>query len=86
MYAIWPIGLSKGGGFVRTEHRGAPIEISGRSPVFDELAQLFEQESQPIVAGDMDGNLTYCNPGFSRLTGCERESVVAMTPPFPSAG
>ena len=75
--------LKKGGGLVRTERREGPIEIPGISAAFDELAQLFEQESRAIVTDDLDGHLTYCNPAFSRLTGYERESELGTTPPLP---
>jgi PAS domain S-box-containing protein len=50
------------------------------------LSQAFHQSDSTIIFTDLDGNMEYVNPSFTRITGYTREEAIGKNPRILSAG
>ena len=64
-------------------------DITRRKQVEQEMRQLrmgVERSGEAIFMTDLDGNITYVNPGFERIYGYKREEVIGKTPRILKSG
>jgi two-component system cell cycle sensor histidine kinase/response regulator CckA len=50
------------------------------------LAEIVEQASEGVIMTDVDGNITYVNPAFERISGYSRTEVEGQNPRFLKSG
>ena len=50
------------------------------------LAEIVEQASEDVIMTDVDGNITYVNPAFERISGYRRGEVEGQNPRFLKSG
>ena len=62
-----------------TEQRQAAIDRA-------RLAAIVEQASEAVIMTDVDGNITYVNPAFERISGYSRREVEGQNPRFLKGG
>jgi PAS domain S-box-containing protein len=69
--------------------RGSIIDISGRVAAEQQLrvqAKALEAAGEAMMITDPDGNITWVNPAFTRLTGYLPEEAIGKTPRILSSG
>jgi PAS domain S-box-containing protein len=69
-----------------TERKRAEIALHEANASLARLAGAIEQTSESVVMTDVQGNITYVNPAFERVTGYSREEVIGGNPRILKSG
>ena len=60
--------------------------IRERISEISRLAMILEQTEEDIIITDLDGNITYVNPAFEKITGYSSAEVIGENPRFLKSG
>ena len=60
--------------------------IQDRISEISRLAMILEQTEEDIIITDLDGNVTYVNPAFEKITGYSSTEVIGQNPRFLKSG
>ncbi|MBN2790340.1 MAG: response regulator [Candidatus Delongbacteria bacterium] len=60
--------------------------IEERISEINRLAMILEQTEEDIIITDLDGNITYVNPAFERITGYTSAEVIGQNPRLLKSG